>query len=182
MVVLEGPDGSGKTSLAQKLAFDLGMEIKPKVVQSDGSYSIDLKEWVDQDLQEWARARGKSRFIYDRHRLVSELIYGPLVRGSLAPGFENLGWLTSALRGFHLRRPSIVVALPPWETVRKNLENTDQPGWVLSRGARIYWTYHAWAAMTEAWVWDYTTEDANERYQSLLELITWEGKRSWGQA
>lgn len=67
-VVLEGCDGVGKSTLAQRLAFDFGFTIVHSARTPDG---VDLAERYQQILSR------PGRLVLDRS-FVSELIYGPL--------------------------------------------------------------------------------------------------------
>lgn len=76
IIIVEGVDFSGKTTLVSQLANALGATAfkahsKPK------SYT-DVLQWVA-DVQ--TLARGKRHVITDRSPLISEMIYGPLLRG-----------------------------------------------------------------------------------------------------
>ena len=80
MLIVEGPDGAGKTQLIQRLRLNLQLELMPRVVSSDTEMMVDLQEWVNEDLH-----AGLKRAIYDRHRLISEPIYGPVLRKEMQP-------------------------------------------------------------------------------------------------
>jgi hypothetical protein len=137
MIILEGPDGAGKTRLAQRLSGDLGLLIQPKVVDSTTQAMVDLKLWVEQDLRQGLKAR-----LYDRHRLISEPIYGPVVRGRMEPGFHDLRWLTTQQWMFELLRPLVIFCLPHIEVVRHNVEDDPENTTVAGQIDLIYWLYH----------------------------------------
>jgi adenylate kinase family enzyme len=72
MVIIEGPDGSGKTTLAQSLSESLGM----RVLHAGGP----PKDAVE--LLKRVRAQKGSRGdILDRCGLISEFVYGTVLRG-----------------------------------------------------------------------------------------------------
>ena len=96
MVIIEGCDGSGKSTLIKRLLKDLDVELQPRVVNQDAEAMVDLQDWVSKDLQ-----KGFGRRLYDRHRLISELIYGPAIRGKMEPGFDDATWLTTKLYRFY---------------------------------------------------------------------------------
>ena len=122
MIILEGPDGSGKTTLARQLSGVTGLEIAPRVVSKDAEAQVDLVKWVDNNLK-----RGFHDTIYDRHRLISEPIYGPMLRPESEPMFDNFHWLSSQLLRFYRIGPVIIYCLPPfgavWESVRSDPDN-----------------------------------------------------------
>ena len=75
LIILEGPDGAGKTTLANALSEKLGgVEIRhcgPLTQPPLDEYVRDLYDYY---------VRGTGDIIYDRHYM-GELIYGPLYRG-----------------------------------------------------------------------------------------------------
>jgi hypothetical protein len=157
MIILEGPDGAGKTRLAQRLSGDLGLLIQPKVVDSTTQAMVDLKLWVEQDLRQGLKAR-----LYDRHRLISEPIYGPVVRGRMEPGFHDLRWLTTQQWMFELLRPLVIFCLPHIEVVRHNVEDDPENTTVAGQIDLIYWLYHNAASRWPSGhrlVWDYTQDE-----------------------
>lgn len=82
--VIEGPDNSGKTTFAQRLAKKLGgIYVKGEYVRQPEIEVIRLHTWL--------RASPGSRLIIcDRHPVVSDPIYGTVVRKEqslLSPGF-----------------------------------------------------------------------------------------------
>ncbi len=81
-IILEGPDSSGKTTLAHALVGWMGPD-KCRYVKSPAGKT---KEW-DEGWNEWnAYQIGRSHmsrrtYILDRTPEISELVYGPVVRG-----------------------------------------------------------------------------------------------------
>ena len=55
MIILEGPDGAGKTLLAQRLSEELHVPVQPKVVQSDMTSEVDLVDWCGREIRTWPR-------------------------------------------------------------------------------------------------------------------------------
>lgn len=154
MIIVEGPDGAGKTTLARTLSEQLQIPIAPKVVSSDAEIHNDLMVWVSDNLR-----KGFHPVIYDRHRLISEPIYGPVLRSHLQDGFEDFGWLSSKLQQLRRLEPIIIWCLPPVDTVLQNIASLKQPPSVVDNILAVYWLYHhaaaSWAS-EHRWVWDYT--------------------------
>ena len=82
--VIEGPDNSGKTTLAQRLAKKLGgIYVKGEYVNQPEVEVIRLHAWLRE-------SPGSRLIICDRHPVVSDPIYGTVVRKTqsmLSPGF-----------------------------------------------------------------------------------------------
>jgi hypothetical protein len=164
MLIVEGPDGAGKTTLVQKLMADTSWPLAEKVVQSDTTHDIDLQHWVNDNL-----AKGFHRTIYDRHRLISEPIYGPVLRSQQAPGFGELAWLSEAQFRFHHIDPIIIWCLPPHDEVWSNVQDDEDNEVVADHIEQIYWLYHNAAAQWpgKLMVWNYTITN----YDTLISAV-----------
>lgn len=175
MIILEGPDGAGKTTLLNQLKADLGLEVAPRVVSKDAQSMVDLQEWVRTNLNQ-----GFQHTLFDRHRLISEPIYGPILRDTPEPGFSDMMWFHEALYRFYRIKPIVIYCLPPFESVWKNVMSSDdnQIFHDNERALRtIYFSYFNKAATEyvlrnrECWVYDYTSSHADITYRALLQNL-----------
>lgn len=171
MIVVEGPDGAGKTTLVKRILEDIpNLELQPRVVSKNAEAMVDLKQWVMDDL-----SKGFGSRLYDRHRLISEPIYGPLLRGDMEPGFDNTNWLSQQFRRFAAIEPVLIFCLPPGQTVLLNIIKSadEQPSSMdLGKSLSIYWLYRMEAARwMGAWVYDYTRPLLDEGYEVLVRSI-----------
>lgn len=165
MIIVEGPDGAGKTTLIERLKVHTGLQVAPRVVSKDAEAMVDLKKWVDDNLE-----AGFQNLIFDRHRLISEPIYGPILRPELDSGFENLGWFYPRLRNFYLIDPVIIYCLPPFDIVWANVREDESNKVVADKQVlQQIWGAYVNKAMTEytlkphrTWVWDYTMIDPQD--------------------
>lgn len=164
MIVVEGPDGGGKTTLVDALCERYHVDVVPRACTSDnGVDPATLRAWVDKDLITAAEEFDfKLRRLYDRHPLISEPIYGPLVRGRMADGFPDQEWLHSSMTVFN-NMTLVIFCLPPWEEVAENIERehkptTDHLRGVLNNARAIYelYVYIAAGWQGHSIVWDYT--------------------------
>jgi hypothetical protein len=162
MLVVEGPDGAGKSTLARRLSMELGWPIAPKVVDSRTMPLTDMREWVEQNLE-----AGLQKTIFDRHRLISEPIYGPLLRGTMDPGFDDAWWLRRMHTRFRELHPMVIFCLPPLEACVHNITDDAENDAVVLHIEPIYWLYFNAAASWDSrgddtdwsYVWDYTVDD-----------------------
>lgn len=167
MIIVEGPDGSGKSNLVSKLARDLNLPVSPKVVGSDTRPLVDLAEWTESNVN-----KGFQAMIFDRHRLISEPIYGPATRARQDSNFCDLGWMTDLMWRFYQANPLVIYCLPDLHTVRKNVldPSTDNEA-VAKRITAIYAGYVARAAMDLsrgcARLYNYETT----RYEEILYFV-----------
>jgi len=79
-VIIEGPDGAGKTTLISKLRTKLPFYVW--VLSSNSRYDnwgqvIEVVEWIE-------TSPVYQPFLLDRHPLISETVYGPILRGGVA--------------------------------------------------------------------------------------------------
>lgn len=92
MIIVEGPDGSGKTTLISRLVDETGLPIHSRACNSDGSpisgdhSRSDLFNWAIHDT---LNIMEQAVSIYDRHPLISEYVYGPIIRKALPPEFTE---------------------------------------------------------------------------------------------
>ena len=176
MFIVEGPDGGGKTTLIRRLQDELGFELMPRACTSDnGVDPTTLKQWVEDDL----RNASPQGLFYDRHPLISEPIYGPLIRGEMAEGFNHVGWLATQFARLSLMKPVMIFCLPPKQIVLENIRDsheatTDHLEGVLRSAGAIYDLYCLRAAQEalsiSTWVWDFTRERLHEDFKILLDL------------
>lgn len=116
MIVVEGPDGGGKSTLVRILSSRLRVPIANKVVGSDTQPLTDLVKWTENNV-----ARGFQAMIFDRHRLISEPIYSPFRNQEPTTKFLDLAWMSEMTWQFYAAEPVIIYALPGIELVRENV-------------------------------------------------------------
>lgn len=164
MIILEGPDGSGKSTLAEALVAE-GMILQDRPCTSENAIDGEtLANWVDEDIR---REGGGADRLYDRYPLFSEIIYGPLLRGTMAEGFGDYDWYFRKLQSLRrLHMPTVIFCLPPLVEVEMNVRKNHDDSTIHLRAVRhntqaIYQQYVALAAWVKisgfsSGVWDYT--------------------------
>lgn len=161
MLIVEGPDGAGKTTLIEGLKERYGFEVAPRVVSKEAVPMIDVQQWVEENLQ-----KGFQDIIFDRHRLISQPIYGPIM-GRTDPGFDDLVWLYDVMNRFYRTPKMTIYCMPPKSVVLKNIENDDDNKAIADKISYIYDAYAAhvathWSRPFHSGdtmeVWDYTTD------------------------
>lgn len=163
MIIVEGPDGGGKTTLIMQMQDRYGLEVAPRVVDKEARAMVDLKEWVDQNLEQ-----GLQWKLFDRHRLISETIYGPILREYAEDGFADPINMMMWMDRFYQLKPLIIYCLPPLEVVKANVENDPDNQAVAWKIESIYQAYVSRAAIDNTFspdsviTWDYT-RDGMER-------------------
>lgn len=141
MIILEGPDGGGKTTLLESL-IDKFPSIMRHERASEGVKGpvADLYEWAHRDVHGW---HSQTLSFYDRHPLISEYIYGPTIRGTIDARFHG-----TPLRRTLARRALVIVCLPPLDAVRRAVSaERDMAGvhthidtiWTLYASLRAQW-------------------------------------------
>lgn len=168
MIVLEGPDGAGKTTLLEELKSKFGLEQALRASSSLGGPVSDLRRWVTRDLIDWSNLGVR---VYDRHPLVSDLVYGPILRHTVQEGFMDYGWLMDASLRFR-RQALVIFCLPPLPTVLANIDADPQGqmAGVTETIRGLYWGYHVMAATWNGTsrLYDYTRPDS---LSSVLEAV-----------
>lgn len=144
-VIVEGPDGSGKTRLLDHLVKDTGLTRRERACTSEDGPIDNIKGYVEDYL------RDHTGGIWDRHPLISEPIYGPIIRGYMSGGFDNPAWLSPMLAQFYAYEPIIIYCLPAWYEVHNNIlknhdARTPHMAGVVEKGLAIYNLYQAQAS------------------------------------
>lgn len=115
MIVVEGMDNTGKTTLVEKLAEDFDLNIIP----SHG-FSLGIRNFAWQSIRE-----DNHNDLYDRARFLSEAIYGPILRGRMQWSLEE--WFR--MMGEWLLKPQLVVyCLRPMREVEESFQKDQLRG------------------------------------------------------
>lgn len=134
-IIIEGMDNSGKTTLIKKLMENKAFGKVYKVIPSTG-YTPNIRSKVMEEIFHDTT----SYKIYDRHPLISEYIYGPIIRGSSKIRQAEVQQLMSHL--FDNNRTLLIWCYPPPQVLKESLSESDQMEGVVSNADGIIDSYY----------------------------------------
>ncbi len=147
-IVIEGPDGAGKTTLAKCLAVQYGLS---------HVHSLATPTSVDPFVHYIRRFLDHPNTVFDRLAL-SEYVYGPLLRHANRFPVNNYETFENLL---HECRVQTIVCLPSWKTCLANW----QPDEVISDVEVLRDAYNRWAELIvplEVMIYNYTEDSVND--------------------
>jgi len=168
ILIVEGMDNTGKTTLCDQLsrAFDLPL------IHSIGGPGISSKEMTDW-IKLWLhRGRAIGGIVIDRLSLISEPIYGELLRGqsNLDPEDARETWALVAEMS-----PTIIYCRPPLDTILRSMEDRPQMSGVVDNALRLIRDYdqaflhlHTWGGVPSYLRYNW---DADPQALDLIEEI-----------
>lgn len=154
MIILEGPDGGGKTRLAGVLKDLFDLELQPRAVTPDAKAMVPIGEYIEREL-----AKKFGMRLYDRFALISSPMYRPLPNPTFVDPMTNLDWLTAQYQKLWKIDPVIIFCMPAREVVRANVMADTDNDVVQEHIDHIYDNYLAFIAreFSMSWmIWDYT--------------------------
>lgn len=173
-VIVEGCDGSGKTTLIGHL-FATGNYVKhDRASTSLGGPVPDLDIWVGRDLDFLHNRSQGIPFIYDRHPLVSELIYADLREKNrgVKGWFLNPQWIIEAQQRM-AEHAILVICSPPYSEVERIMQmqgrDAHMPG-VFENRLTIFKRYQAYAWPGTIIRYDRTRNDVSDLIETLTRL------------
>jgi hypothetical protein len=144
LIIVEGPDGSGKSTLIKRIKSLPGL---PQLwCLSSASRYRD--QFLLGDFLGWLRQRPSDvRLLFDRFPLISECVYGPILRGSLwgRPLTDSAMSGRDMMIENHLKEldpePLIIYTRVPIENLRESIQQEPQLDGVISQLDLIYAEY-----------------------------------------
>lgn len=143
IIIVEGMDGTGKTTLVQQLAYHLDVKPKKFIKSSSGpdeDYKSILVDSIISEINELETASAEGRSIkrlYDRFSLISEAVYGPILRGH-----NCFGDLYYPLRSRLLALKAVIVyCRPSRDVIRANIQQGPQMSGVQKHFRDLLYAY-----------------------------------------
>lgn len=185
MIIVEGPDGSGKSSLIRRLSEDLGLRVHERASDSIKGPKGDMSVWAYRDVS--TQRDHHLVEVYDRHPLVSQYIYGPIAREYLEPNMQSTT-MHLAIRML-AKQCLMIFCLPPIDVVKANVAEAEQMAGVEENIARIYHMYCSmrmfWPNAANLMTFDYTQNGSYDQVivAANLHVAHWgnERKKSVGR-
>lgn len=147
MIIVEGPDGAGKTSLIRRLSQVLDLPVHARSANSDGTATQSTEDSRGANLSVWAFKDVNSMddqplSIYDRHCLISEYIYGPITRGFIDPNMLS-PVMHLSIRAL-AKKSFVIFCRPSNAEIVTNVEKDDVSKAVVGNNAhRLAYAYDA---------------------------------------
>lgn len=164
-LLVEGPDGAGKTTLIGQLCRDFGYEVKPRFSTSRGGPLDNLQTRVTRDLHD------NTPGIYDRHPFMSEVIYSWALRRKSQLTLNHPA-VHQQMKDFFSRTP-VILCLPPVEVVQKNVDAdlSNQLSGVAEMTSTLWHLYRNYPRnfpFLNFTIYDYTQPEAYYRLREFL--------------
>jgi predicted ATPase len=170
LIILEGPDGAGKTTLAKELEKCGYVYVHHGVpTEEEGK---DLFAWR---LKALLDAREFQSVVFDRLHL-SERIYGPVMRGASLHTELHEKLIE---RYLHAQGGQVVICLPPWRVVLNNWMKNQENEYVDSP-QKLKRIYDAYEKLQGPYMcFDYTIYNVQAFAKGLTEIENYKLPDTW---
>ena len=169
MIIVEGPDGSGKTTLVGQIEEQWKLTREPRAVSKDAKALTPVDRYIERELE-----KGFGLRLYDRFAMISSPCYAMLPDRTFSGDMFDPTWLRLTWAQFYRINPVVIVCLPSMDTVKGNTRVGKHDGVNLENDIEtIYIQYLSWFAgqvhNTSVMRWDYHNPDPVR----LNNLIQW---------
>jgi hypothetical protein len=165
LLILEGPDGSGKSSLATRLLKGTGL---PTILVKRSGPPSSKETLLAQGMWIQDQTVNGLNVIADRHPLISESIYRPVVRR------EGPAWSPHEVAPLFSKNRGIVVIYcrPDWTELRRSSKVEKQMDGVAENYRALVEEYDRWMTIfrdreVEVWTYDYV----HDREYTIIDMV-----------
>jgi hypothetical protein len=160
VIIIEGPDGAGKTTLCRKILSDFPELIIGERGTNDRKLLWQVTVPDTYRALKWAIDPQEIPRLWDR-LFYSEFVYAYFSQPTRTPMF-NPAQKSAILSLISAIRPPIILCMPPLEVVKDNILVEEQMDGVVERITDIYYRYEK--MLSGGWfygalVYDYTGEN-----------------------
>jgi hypothetical protein len=145
-IIVEGPDGAGKTSLAFKIQEFTGFPIAPRLVSS-GAQIMDKDAYHDAVKVRFFNDIVQHAVIFDRLEVVSSPCYSMLKDPTWEYWSGQQRWVQECLSNIKTSNSIVIACMPPLEVVRANVKKDETSQVVRKHIDGIYYAYENWFSM-----------------------------------
>jgi hypothetical protein len=166
LIIIEGPDGGGKTSLAARLNEEWHIPLQKRVVSHEAEALVPVDRYISDELQ-----KGFGWRLYDRFGLISSPCYAMLPNRTFSGDMFDYMWLRGAYTMMDQLNPVVIYCIPPMEVVKANVMGDPHNVVIEPHIETIYINYLASAARglhMNQMIWDYTDPWNEHRIDNLL--------------
>lgn len=175
MVIIEGPDGAGKTTVAEHLCEKHGLHyMRYEGVSPTTGSDAGVWEWWDQWLNVTSDAQ-LERMVFDRCAYISEVPHQLVMRGRklTATGPQMMDGISR----LEMIPALIIFCLPPWEVLQANVHRQAEKleGVADEDLEKVAWAYHSlaalWSNIANVHRYDYTIQGTDDLDRWVEEWI-----------
>lgn len=170
MIIVEGPDGAGKSTLVRELIENLQLEEGHRATSDrDKLYEVTRQDtYTALATEVIGNCQLGPAKIWDR-LFFSEMVYAPVVGRDCEFSSDEQVFVRRIMSA--LACP-IIICLPPWDVVKENVEASKQMDGVEENLTHIYGTYRTIASgMPWVMFYDYTGEANDPAFKTLTGII-----------
>jgi GTPase SAR1 family protein len=166
MIIVSGPDNSGKTTLVKKLCEDLHLNNLPKCKSLPlWEHPVEYSDWIIQTIKD-----SHHDDIVDRC-FIDELVYGPIMRGKVCFDAPQFKACADALVD---KSPLIIITNPGANMISKSYAEREQYP-QLHQNLKVLFRYYE--AMNEypfnqcpQYIFDYSFDPYYERVKYIAQM------------